>query len=227
MSISYATVEDVRVLSRKTVDDDDVALQLCLDAASRAIDRFCGRDEGAFIAHPVETAREFVGSGRAYQWIDECISVSKVETRDSADDDWKAWKKEEYVLASGDPRHPRFGAAPYTLLLALPSGEHSFFPPGGGGGRWWGDSQEDEESSGGIALSTVRVTARWGYAEEVPADIRMAAAQQALRWHSRLLSGMSDAIGAEEIGQAVYAQTLDASIRAILIQGRYVRKAVG
>jgi len=76
-------------------------------------------------------------------------------------------------------------------------------------------------------VPTVQITARWGFATEVPIDIKEAAIMQAARWYKRLQSAMADVLASGELGQLLYRKSLDPDIRRLLVDGRYVKPVVG
>jgi hypothetical protein len=50
---------------------------------------------------------------------------------------------------------------------------------------------------------------------------------QSARWYKRLQGAMSDALASADLGELLYVQKLDPDIAGILLDGRYVRPAVG
>lgn len=73
----------------------------------------------------------------------------------------------------------------------------------------------------------VVVSARWGYAEEVPAHIQQAALAQAARWWMRGRSAWADASMPEPgMGILLYQKTVDPDIAMMLREARMVRVRV-
>ncbi len=180
------------------------------------------------------SARYYVGSGNTIQHIHECVAISAVAVKDSASDDedsYEAWvlgtvgstTDADVFPASGDPQAPDYNSTPYRFLVIGANGAYSIFPSGSyttrGGFRPMGSRTR--------GVTTVSVTARWGYADIVPDDIRTACIMQAARWYKRLQSSMGDTAASTEFGQLLYRQALDPDIRLILEAGRYVKPAIG
>jgi len=216
MANDYATVGEVKAEAEITDSDHDTILGRLLDAAASTIDRFCRRPDG-FVAVSTATARYYAGSGGPVQWIDECTSVSAVAVKDSAtddEDDYTTWTPgtigtttgADVFAATGDPRRPDYNRTPYKFLIVGPNGDYSHFTKG---------------------FSTVKVTAKWGYATTVPDDIKEATIMQAVRWYKRLQSGMSDAVGSPDLGQIMYRQKIDPDVALILSAGGHRRQTVG
>jgi len=219
----YATVAELKAQINKTKTDADTDMQVLLNAAARRIDRHCRREDGAFVADSVASARVYIGLGQAFVRVDEYISASLVAAKDSATDTtYTDWETTDWLSARGDPRYPDFNHTPYTLLLTTGSGDYSVFTNGRLTTQRGFAPDLDSASSRG--LPTVQVTAKWGYAETVPDDINMATIMLAARWFKRLESAMADATSSMEFGLLMYTKTLDPVIAGILESGRYIRR---
>jgi hypothetical protein len=194
---AYATVKELRYHIGKTVQTDDWELAQLLDAAARAINRFCNRPDG-FVADPTATARTFSGSGQAVQRIDECYAVTTVAVKDSATDDtYTAWGTGDWIAFSGDPEDPDFNSTPFTWLMIDPTGDETVFTSGL---YTWRRGFRPSGRMRRRGTPTVQVTGRWGYADAPPADIKIANLMQAARWYKRLQSSMADAAASLELG---------------------------
>ena len=221
--MTYAVAADLRARINKTSVADDAILTAIIAAAERNINRACNRPDG-FVALAIATARKYSGSGRTYQWIDECVAISKVEVKDSPTDAvYATWGAGDYLAGSGDVKDPNYNSLPYVFLISDPTGDYSLFTSGGYS-FMRGFPPEGEETRG---VPTVQVTARWGYAATVPDDIREACLMQAARWYKRFEGAMADALASAELGQLLYRQSLDPDIRRILIDGRYTKPSIG
>jgi hypothetical protein len=205
--MAYATIAVLKALMEKTDSADDAALQLMLDAATTAIDRYCKRPDG-FIAISTASTRYYAGSGKGYLMIDECTTITAVGVKDSIDDTtYTTWLTTDYDKAAGSVSSPDFNHTPYTILFVKPDGDYSTFT----GGRM-----------GHIHAPTVSVTATWGYATYCPDEIETACMMQAARWWKRLQGAMADSLASPEMGTLMYLKQLDPDVQQILIGGGYV-----
>jgi hypothetical protein len=209
--VAYATVSELKAHIDKTGNEDDVVLAAILNAATVSLDRACNRYLPGFEyfkAPVVASARRYAGSGKAWQRIDPCVSVTLVEVKDSATaTDYTAWDAADWLAFHGSYERPTFDTLPYTALMASVNGDYVHFTKGTRG-------------------PAVRVTARWGGYVTPPADIVEATAMQAARWYKRLQSAMSDTLATPEMGMLLYQKSLDPDIRRILVDGRHINSVV-
>jgi hypothetical protein len=227
----YCTLAELRAQIDKQgttkAPDTDPALNLIVRAASRAIDKYCNREPGWFIADTEASARYYSGTGKAYQYIDENIDVSAVAVKDSATDDedsytdwtvgvWGTTTDADVFPATGDPKYPNMNTTPYTLLLIGLSGNYSQFPSG----RFTSLRGFRPEVNFNYGVPTVKVTAKWGYAEAAPWNITQAALIQSARMYKRGEGTWADAIANPETGILRFAQALDPDVRVMLDQMR-------
>lgn len=224
---AYATVKELRAHMVKAAITADWELAQLLDGATRLIDNFCNRPEG-FVAAVTASARIYAGSGTSVQAIDECTSITAVAVKDSATDtSYTAWTTDDWDAFGGSPDRPDFQPTahhkPYTFLMTTLDGNYSTFTSG----KFTTRPGFRPSSTVSRGVPTVQVTATWGYAATVPPDIKVACLEQAARWWKRLESAMADTIGSPETGILLYKQRLDPDIANILINGRYVRPAIG
>jgi len=232
-SAAYATVIEFRNEVQVTKETDDWEIAAILDAAKGAIDNVCNRPDG-FLAWPTASDRYYTGSGLTYQWIDECTAVTAVAVKDSPsddEDDYTSWTvgtvgtttDADVFPASGEPRAPDFNSTPYTFLIIGPNGDYSTFTSGQFTHRR-GFRPFTTRAKG---TPTVKVTARWGYSDTIPYTIKQACLMQAARWYQRLKSSMADTLAGPEFGKLMFRKVLDPDIELLLVQGRYVKPAVG
>jgi hypothetical protein len=228
----YATTAEIRDRIDKTGTADDAILDALLSAASRAIDGYCNRPDG-FVALTTATARFYPGSGKSYQWIDECVEVTAVAVKDSASDEenqYDAWTVgtvgtttgADVFLASGDPEYPEFTRLPYTLLIIGANGDFSVFPSGEF--RTRGGFRPASDSVRGVP--SVKVTAKWGYSATIPANVREATILQAARWYKRGQSAWADTVANTDLGVLMYRKVIDPDLQAMLMEARLVRPAL-
>lgn len=221
--MAYASAQDLRSQINKLSTTSDIDLTSMLSAAERVINGFCNRPDG-FISLTTATSRLYAGTGRAYMSIDECTSITLVEVKDTATaSSYTSWVAGDWIPFSGDYKDPNFNRLPYTILMIDPTGDQVAFT----GGRYTGQRGFSPEIDRNRGVPTVRVTAKWGYSVAVPADIKEACIMQAARWYKRLEGAMSDALASSELGTLLYRQVLDPDIKMILVNGRYVKPAVG
>lgn len=231
----YATITELKARIDKEHTDDDTILTAIITGASRAIDNYCNRPDG-FVALTSAAARVYGGSGNAIQSIDECVEVTAVAVKDSVTDStYTAWAASDWIAFSGDPEDPDFNGLPYTYLMADANGDYSVFTSGYLGGYANQDYYFNNANSPRYhhnprtarRQATVQVTAKWGYSVTVPAPIKEACCMQSARWYKRYASAFSDVLASGELGQLFYRQALDPDIGMILVDGRYVKPAVG
>ena len=219
--MSYATSAELRPQINKLSTADDGVLTMLLAAAERTINGFCNRPDG-FLALTTATARLYAGSGKPYLFIDECVEITLVEVLDSpTGTTYTSWAATDWIPFRGDPEDPNFNGLPYTAIMTNPGGNYSRFYSGSFGGWGW------HRSSVSRGVPTMRITSKWGYSVAVPADIKEACIMQAARWYKRLEGAMSDALASSELGMLLYRQVLDPDVKMILVNGRYVKPAVG
>ena len=229
----YATTADIRDRIDKTGTADDAILDALLSAASRAIDGYCNRPDG-FVAISTATARYYPGSGKSYQWIDECVSVTAVAVKSSASDEenqYTAWTVgtigtttgADVFPATGDPEYPIFDRLPINLLIIGANGDYPVFPSGQF--RTRGGFRPASDSVRGVA--SVKTTAKWGHSIIVPANVKEAAIVQASRWFKRGQSAWADATVNSNFGILLYRKSLDPDLQAMLMEARLVKPAIG
>lgn len=224
--MSYASVGELKYQIDKTGvtgTGDPVNLQLLLDASTDAISSYTNHPDG-FVAVSTATARTYNGEGGPYQWIDECISITLVEVKDSpTDSTYQSWAVTDWVAFSGDPDSPDFNRLPYTAIMVTPNGTYSHFTSG----RFTTRRGFMPDSTVTRGTPTVRVTAKWGYAHVVPSRVKEACLIQAARWFKRGESSWADAMAPSNFGTLMFTKTLDPDVEALLRLGRLVRQAVG
>jgi len=220
----YATVAELKAEMNINVATYDAVLEIAMEGATLTIDQICNRPDG-FVSDAAGSARVFAGTGKAYQYIPECTSISLVAVKDSITaTSYTSWATTDWIPFRGDIEFPDFNRTPYEgLFVDYANGSESQFLSGrmdrGGG---WGAGGR----SYSIAQPTVQVTAKWGYSVACPADIKEAALMQASRWYKRHQSGMSDTMATAEFGALMYRQVIDPDVKLILSNGRRIRVMV-
>jgi len=192
----YATVAEFRTSSKLTAAGLDSQIQLCLEAASAAIDGFCNRPDG-FVA-TVPTARAFASAGRDYVACDECVAVSLVEEYDGT---WRAVGTGDWIAFSGDIDAPLY-QPPYSAVMRVGGP----FPAG--------------------PLARVRITAQWGASESVPPMVKTACLAQATKWFKRFEGAFSTALATNNLGRKAFVQALDPDVEFMLVSARLIRPSL-
>lgn len=172
--MAYASLAELKQALRIVDTVDDVLLQRALDSASELIDRHCQR---SFSADEAATTRTFDPVGNVVP-IDDVYTITDLVV---ASELGTVIPAAVAGVSGGYELRPRWAPSvgePWTSLAY--SGLW-----GAAWGSWW--------STG------INVTARWGYAAEVPASIVQATLLQAGRLFSRRQSPYGVA-GSPELG---------------------------
>jgi hypothetical protein len=228
---AYTTLAQLKSRIQKTNPDADAFLPQIIDAASRAIDRFCNRPDG-FEASDAATVRYYTGNGKGYLLIDETVEIELVSVKESpSETTYTAWTTPTAPLAgdgdwipfSGDPKAPDFNSLPYDSIMVDPNGSWSYFT----GGRWRGLAGFRPYGAGVRGLPTVQVLARWGYSDDIPDDIKQACIMQSAIFYKRLQSSGASVLASTELGTLEFYKTIDPMVELILVSGRYLRVPTG
>jgi len=219
----YTKINTIKTDSNFTLDVDDPTLSGMITAASRAIDHYCGREEGFFVADDEATVRYYAGSGKGYQFIDPFIEIVELGVKENPlKDAYTTWTYDtDYWVFSGEPEFPNFNSLPFSGLLVNPGGNFSRFTSG----QWEGQKFYKLGTTYGKATKTVKVSARWGYSDRVPADIERACIMLVTRWFNRQRGGMTDTLVSGNLGRLIYTQKIDPDIAFILDEGGWVLPA--
>jgi hypothetical protein len=213
---SYAAPAELRTQidkSGNTGSSSDTNLQILLDAATAAIDQYCGRPDG-FTADTSASARVFVGRGQPWLYIPECTAITALAVKDSvSDDDYTAWASDDYIAASGSYENPDYNSTPYTLLIVDPDGTGGYADFTNGYTR---GLRGFRPTSTLRAKPTVQVTAKWGYSTTAPASVKQACLIIASRYFKRGESAWADAAASGELGQLMYRQGIDPEAKQLL-----------
>lgn len=231
---AYGTAAQLMLRINKKSNADDAVLTALLQAATNAIDRTTNHEiQGIDVFYPsaVASARKYVGSGMPYQWVDEFLSVSSVEIKESLTDTiYTALSATDYTTFTGGVRFPDFNTLPKTALLMTPNGNYRVFTLGKGSVRDnfpTNMSQDTSDLDSDIVITdTVRVTAVWGVTATPPQEIAEACYMLAARWWKRFESAMSDTLASGELGQLLYTQPIDPDVKFLLMNTRWYRPQV-
>lgn len=230
MTTAYCTATELRSQIDKvgvTGPASDAALDVLIKAASQVVDRYFNRPDGWFVADAIPAARLFGGNGKAHLLINECISITKVEVKDSPTDTaYVTWTSgTDYLPFSGDPLFPDFNSLPYDSLMVIPDGSYSVFTSGlFGTPRGFRVHPDDTPARN---VPTVRVTSRWGYSAAAPAAVKEAVIAMSARWMKRGQSSWADAVAAAEMGTMLYSSREWNDIKAMLESLRLHKPTIG
>lgn len=230
----YCTVEELKTQIDKSGSDgpaSDAALTLIITSISRWFDEYTNRPEG-FVAEDTASVRYFPGTGKRVQWIDECVAVDAVAVKDSITDDednYTAWTVgavgtttgADVFPASGDPGRPDYNNLPYSLLVIGNNSDHSYFV----GGKYTGKPGFRPDVLDFSGIPTVKVTARWGYAEAVPNNIKQACIIESARFFKLGEGAWADAIAGVDFGQREFVRGMHPATQMIL--RRYRKPSIG
>lgn len=216
----YLLVEEFKDRVDYDGTDSDDLFEALLEAASRMVDDYCNRPDGFYAQ---EATREFAGSGTQVQLLPhEFASVSKVEVKDSPSDTaYTEWGTDDYVAFAGSADFPDFSRIPFNGLMITATSAYDTFTIGRFRSR--SGFRPDPNEVAERFLPTVRITAKWGYSETIPRQVREATATIAARWWKRGGSAWADTIGAADVGLLLYRQRVDPDVRMMLAGGRLVK----
>lgn len=166
MAAAYATVQDAQDQLDISDTSDDAYLDVCLNAASRAVDQWCNR---RFYKDTSATARYYTATDPRWLDVDDFWSTTGLVVATDAGDSGSyatTWTTSDYEL------HPINGIAagyedwPYTALSAT-------------GNLWFPTPR--------MHRNRVSVTAKWGWAN-VPDEVKLATILKAVRLYRRKFS---------------------------------------
>ena len=117
MSATYISVDDVKANLGITDAADDVVLGRCAEAASRAVDSWCGR-----VFYDTTETRYFTAEFADLMFVDDLLSVSSLQTDEDGDRTYeRTWATTDYDL---EP----FNKTPKTKIRTTPQGSYTFPP---------------------------------------------------------------------------------------------------
>ncbi len=187
--MNYCTLDEIKAELDITSEDKDDLLQADIAQASKFIDLLCDRD------FTMSTATRYFDGGGTFLFIDDAVSISKVELDEDADGvvDATMSTTTDYIL------YP-LNKTPKTRIEISNNSNYSGFASG--------------------VKQGVKITASWGYGSTIPEVIKRATIIQVCRWFKRRESAFQDAVGSPEIGQLITYKALDPDVKLILDQYR-------
>ncbi len=223
-----STESQAWIAEGKTFTSTQLAkIDIAVEAASRMIDEFCNREEGAFIAETASTARVFAPVSFAQVYTDD-ISTSagitiKVDSSGTGTYD-QTWSSTDYQL---EPVNAIVKGRPINQLRAVGA---KFFPIFDYASPWVTVGANRTFYVGSAAPSinrtgqaTVQVTATWGW-PAIPMPIKQATIIQAGMIY-QAQDAPAGLAGSPDFGQVRYPTGLHPS--ALLLVKPYIQNAGG
>lgn len=116
----YLTLAEAKTYLQIDDTEDDTALELSVEAASRAIDEWCGR---RFYQSDGET-RYFDADAYDLLWVDDLRTVTTLKTDPGGDGTYElTWSSSDYRL---QPHNAATDSEPYTQVARAHNGSYSF-----------------------------------------------------------------------------------------------------
>jgi hypothetical protein len=172
MSAKYTTEVKIETYLNKSIETGKADDAIL--AAERFIDNYTDRN---FKADTVASIRYYDGNGRQNLPIDDCIAVTKVEQGSN-------------VYGDSFSEIPNTGADRYYLMPANNEADRVPINKLHLRNRYWIEGFQNH-----------RITAKWGYSENAPDDIAMAATILAAAIYESGRSGSVGGIKSEKIGE--------------------------
>jgi hypothetical protein len=186
----YCTLVEVKASVTIDTSDvvDDVALEKCIEGASRNIDRYCRR---RFFVNSVDETRYYTPTNPNLVLIDDLVSITTLKTDDAGTRAYSTtWATTDYDLF---PVNAALDGWPYQSIQTTPNGSYRFYP------RY---------------PKSVQVVGKFGFSA-VPADVHQACMIQAARYFKRkdVVFGIA---GVGGMGQLRALDQLDPDVQQLL-----------
>lgn len=222
MAERYTEPDEVKARIELTDNQFDGSLDQIIRAVMGLIDGFTNHPDG-FIASDTATAREFSGTGADYLWIGEAVEITAVAVKSSLDAaTYTAWEASDWDAFSGSPDDPDWNRTPYHGILIAGS-RYSYFPNAARERAGFRAHPDDRVRR----AKNVQITARWGYADEVPGPVAEACIIQSGRLLKRGMGAFADALSVGDTGQLLYRAKLDPDLRTMIEKARLIRPVIG
>jgi hypothetical protein len=222
----YCTLESLKARVGITDTSHDAVLEEEITAASRAIDRWCSRPDGGFVAQtatrtfdvpatafgalrPAPLAANYAGDAfrgvylptyeAAIIDLPALLSVTSVKTDPAGDGSFSTtWLPTDYDLL---PRNAAADGDPYRAIRARTNGAQSFV----------------------VGAGTLQIAGSWGESTTVPPTVQRACVLYAYRLFKRnesVYGVVSDLVSAE--GGAIRIPSVDSDIKQLLFEAGYL-----
>jgi hypothetical protein len=195
--MTYATLDDVKVALGISDYQDDARIEVALQSAEEMVNAYCERTFDT--AGTAATSRVYAASDYYHLSIDDCTSITLVESDLAGSGVWTAWATSDW---QAEPLNGLQGgrSVPYNGLRSV-------------GNYWVPESAE----------ALVRVTATWGWAV-TPQSVATATRLQASRLFKRADSPLGIA-GGPDTGYLYLARQMDPDVQMLLAP--YRRGGIG
>lgn len=115
----YLTLDEAKSYLGISDTDDDVSIELAVEAASRAIDDWCGRR-----FYTATETRYYTSDSGTVLDVDEFTSITTLKTDGDGDGTFgTVWASSDYVL---EPFNAAADGRPYTRITKATNGNYSF-----------------------------------------------------------------------------------------------------
>ena len=200
MANDYCTVAEIKsaLPDANWGSDYDTLLTALVTRASRAIDRFTGREPGAYYVD-TDTTRYFDGSGLRELWVGELAAApTSVAVTEAGDlDDYTAWASTDYLLW---PYNVAAEGRPYLRLDV--------------------DQLNGTKSIWYKFPKSVKIIGKFGYSTSTPDEVKQGTIIQAVRWFKRGQQAYQDVGAIFELGQLHYVKGLDPDVEQMVMHLR-------
>ena len=211
MAEVYVAAADIRAQTGDSQKaSNDTIIEAIENSIAVAVNNHCLRPDG-FVADETATARQFAADGSAWLYLPDSIAITQVEVKDDYEAAYTAWATTDWLAFAGDYLDPDFNGTPYHGILVDPTGDYGYFSSG---------------RVGNIKVPTVRVTAKWGYAEDLPDPIKQAVIIQCAVMFKRSQGSWSEVIGSSEFTILRAKNELDPMVRVLLEPYKNIRAHV-
>lgn len=186
----YCTLAEFKAAAFPTgvvdTSSDDV-IEAAIEAASRAIDRYCGR---RFYVNAADETR-YVSPERTDEiFVEDVVSITTLKTDADGDRTYETtWAATDYDLL---PDNAALEGKPYTRIMLAPQGRYSF----------------------PTFRKSVEIVGNFGF-PTIPADVHVACQIQAVRYFKRSDAPFG-VVGSAEMGQLLVMAKLDPDVEMIL-----------
>jgi hypothetical protein len=207
--VAYCTYAEVKAVMADAIwgtsTDHDAILTALATRASRFVDRYTKRSNGAFCVGSVGQVRYFDGNGSEDLWVGELAAMpSIIEVAEGGDlSDLTPWAVTDVL---GYPENAVAEGIPINQLkVDIINGTKTCWP---------------------AYPKAVKLTCLPGFSAVTPDEIKQAAIIQVARWFKRGQQGFQDAGASAELGQLQFAGGLDREVKQILDSPQFARMTI-